>query len=426
MLNLENKKILIYGFGKSGKSSFNFLRKKNLVKIFDDNQNTISIYNKNNFIKKNKIYLSNFDYIVISPGINIAKSSIKNYLNKNRQKIITDLDIFYSHYKKNKKITITGTNGKSTTAKLVYDILKYSKYDVRLTGNIGKPVLNEKNITKATIFVIEASSYQLEYSNFFVSDISAIINISPDHLERHLTFSNYVQSKFKLIKSQNSKGISLIEANNKHIKKFAQNKNIKGKIIRIKKFINSKFLNKIQNPYFQIKNNIQNLNFALEICKLFKIKIYKIIKPTNNFAPLKYRQQIKINNKKLIIINDSKSTSFSSSIPLLETYSNIYWIVGGLPKKGDLFSLNKKYFKNIKAYIVGKHINFFKKKFINKINYIEAKTIQNALKKIMQEKYKGVPKTIIFSPAAASFDQFSNFEDRGSRFDNLLKKFFKK
>ena len=108
--------------------------------------------------------------------------------------------------------------------------------------------------------------------------------------------------------------------------------------------------NKIKNPYFKINNNLQNLSFAIEISKLFKIKFGKIVNVVNNFNPLKYRQEIKINNNKIIVINDSKSTSFSSSIPLLENYKNIYWIVGGTPKKGDKFSLKKKFFKKRKFF----------------------------------------------------------------------------
>ena len=108
------------------------------------------------------------------------------------------LSILYSFYK-NKSITITGTNGKSTTAKILHDILSDQNYDCRLIGNIGNPALSEKKITKKTIFVIEASSYQLEYSKLFKSKYAAILNISPDHLERHGTINNYILAKFKQI-----------------------------------------------------------------------------------------------------------------------------------------------------------------------------------------------------------------------------------
>ena len=105
--------------------------------------------------------------------------------------------------KKPKNLTaVTGTNGKSTTSKLLYDILKKHNYDVRLLGNIGKPLLSEKNINPKTIFVIEASSYQIEYSNNFNANYAAILNISPDHLERHKNIKNYVKVKSKIFFAQ--------------------------------------------------------------------------------------------------------------------------------------------------------------------------------------------------------------------------------
>ena len=143
----------------------------------------------------------NYDFIVISPGIDINKCLLKNFIKKNLNKLITDLDIFYINYKKNLNITITGTNGKSTTVKLLFDILREQKKDVRMVGNIGNPILSEKKIKPKTIFVIEASSYQIEYSKYFCANYAAILNITPDHLERHGTFQKYIKVKFKLIKN---------------------------------------------------------------------------------------------------------------------------------------------------------------------------------------------------------------------------------
>ena len=208
MLSNQNtffkKKILIYGLGKSGLSALKFLKKNNEITIFDDK---IKNYNR-------KIINKKFDCIIISPGIDINNCSLSKFLKKNSKKIFTDLDIFYNSHKKNKKITITGTNGKSTTAKILYEILKDQKIDVRLVGNIGNPVLLEKNITDETVFVIEASSYQLEYSNLYKSNISLILNISPDHLERHKTINKYVNAKFKLIESQSQNDKAILNTKN--------------------------------------------------------------------------------------------------------------------------------------------------------------------------------------------------------------------
>ena len=195
-----NKKVLIYGLGLSGNSCLQYLRKKNNVRVFDDNI-LLKRYNKF-FLNKNRIFKLEFDYIVLSPGIDIQKCKLKKYLQKNYKKIITELDIFYLAYPENKKITITGTNGKSSTCQMLYNIFNSNKLDVRLVGNIGNSPLSELKIKKKTIFIIEASSYQISYSKYFKTDYAAILNLSVDHLERHNSLNKYAQAKIKLISDQ--------------------------------------------------------------------------------------------------------------------------------------------------------------------------------------------------------------------------------
>ena len=422
MLDLRNKFFLIYGFGITGKACFNYLKKNNHVLVFDDNKKKLPkkykhlIFNKNKKIK--------FDYIVLSPGINLKKCGLKKILKRNNNKIITDLDIFYSKNVKNIKTTITGTNGKSTTAKLLYEVLKNHQKDVRLIGNIGKPVLSVKKINKNTEFVIEASSYQIAYSKFFKTNNAMILNISPDHLERHGNISNYVNAKYKLILMQDKKCFAYINKKNNFLKIKIKKYKPKSKIVNVNLNNIKKLEKKINNPYFKNVNNLNNLSFIIQYGKINKLKQKKIISTVNSFVGLKYRQEIIPNRKEITLINDSKSTSFSSSLNLLKSYKNIYWLVGGIPKKGDQFNLDKKYFKNIKAYIFSKEKIFFKKKFKNKITFQTFNSIEKTLKKILKDikKNKIINPTILFSPAAASFDQFNNFEDRGRYFNKLIKK----
>ena len=171
------------------------------------------------------------------------------------------------------------------------------------------------------------------------------------------------------------------------------------------------------------RNNLNNIHFVYSICKKFKFSDVKIFKSLNKFSGLKYRKQIIYNKRNLIIINDSKSTSFSSTVGLLSTYKNIYWIVGGLFKKGDKFKLDKKYYKNITAYVIGLNKRYFAKQFKNKIKFKYFKSLKNAIygvKKILNNDSN--KKTILFSPAAASFDQFKNFEERGRYFNKVVRR----
>ena len=418
-----NKKILVYGLGKSGISTFKFLKNKSSVLLYDDFNTEV----KNSSLRKNllsfkEILVSEFDAIILSPGIDINKCKLSKFLKKNKKKIYTDLDIFYSFYK-NDCITITGTNGKSSTCQLLYEVLSDQKIDARLVGNIGNPILLENEIKQRTIFVIEASSYQLDYSKIFKSKYAAILNLSPDHIERHKTLSNYIKAKFKLLKNQSKKHVSFIKKNDSLIYKELKSNRINSKIIKINTKKKNNLISNIKNDYFLSETNKENLLFVLAISKKLRLNINKIKETINKFKGLKYRQQIIFKKKNLMIINDSKSTSFSSSISILKTDSNIFWLVGGIPKKGDKFTLPKRYFKNIKAFVYGKNKNFFIKTLKNKIRYEDFDNLSNALKKVIKiiKKRKLTNQTILFSPCAASFDSFKNFEERGFYFNQLIK-----
>jgi len=421
-----NKKILIYGLGKSGLSVFKFLKNKSDIFLYDDYKSKITNFNvKKNLISYRNIIRTKFDLIILSPGIDINRCKLSKFLKKNNNKIYSDLDIFYSFYK-NDCITITGTNGKSTTCQLMYEVLSNQKSDVKLVGNIGNPILSVRNVKKETLFVIEASSYQLEYSKIFKSKYAVILNLSPDHLERHKTLNKYVQSKFKLIKNQLKGNLAFVKKDDLLITKELKSNNFESKVIKVNTKESNNFLKNIENKYFLTETNRENLSFVLKITKKFKIKKNLLIKTIRKFNGLKYRQQIILKRKYLTIINDSKSTSFSSSIALLKTNNNIYWLLGGVYKKGDKFNLPKKYFKNIKAFIYGKQKKFFNKKLKGKIEFKNFKSLKDALKNVLLiiKNEKLINKTILFSPCAASFDSFENFEDRGLYFSKLIKKHF--
>ncbi len=413
------KKILIYGLGKSGMSSFRFLRNKADIYLFDDLKDT---HPKQ--ISKLKLLKIKFDIIIISPGINIFNCKLSKFLKLNKKKIYTDLDVFFTFFK-NKCITITGTNGKSTTAKILYEVLKDQKKDVRLIGNIGNPPLNEKKISKNTIFVIEASSYQLDYSQLFSSKYSIILNIKPDHLERHKTLQNYVDAKFKLLDSQSKSCLAFVKSDDVLISRKLKTKKLNCKIVKVNTKKNYNDFLEIKNKYFLTESNRENLSFIIELAKKLKLKNNLLQKTIKNFKGLKYRQQIIIQKKYLTIINDSKSTSFSSSVGMLKKDSNILWLLGGIYKKGDKLELKKKDLSNVTAFIYGENKNFFNKQLKSKLKFKNYKNLRDAVKNVFSiiKKKRSIKYTILFSPCAASFDRFKNFEERGLYFNRLVKRF---
>jgi len=436
MVNLQkyqNKRIAIYGMGLTGCSAAKTLKKLG-AKIFcwDDNRK-IRKKIKNLKFSLNKFWLNkNFvDNIVISPGIDISKCKIKNYLKKNSKKIITDLDIFFDLNKDCQIISITGTNGKSTTCKIIEKILKTAKYNVKTLGNIGDPILSLGKAKKKCIFILEISSYQLQYSKLFGSRHAAILNISPDHLERHKTIKNYIKIKSRIFFAQNSSDYSYINSTNKYSKSIInifKNKKLKSKLITIRKSNCKLLIKKINNKYFKDKGNIENMIFAYRIARNLRIKNKIIIKGLNRFKGLPHRQEIVFSNKNMLCINDSKATSFDACIQSLSNYKKIYWIVGGQPKHKDHFYLKKVKKRIVKAYIIGKNILFFKRQIGKSVPFSISNNMQNAVNNIYKDfkSSKSFKKTILLSPAAASFDQFINFENRGDHFKNLIIKKFNK
>ena len=417
------KKILVYGLGKSGISTYKFLKKSSDVYLFDDNHRINLKFNRK-IISSKQIEKINFDRIIISPGIDISNCKLSKFLNNNLLKIHTDLDVLFAFYD-NKSITITGTNGKSTTAKILHDALTDQKRDSRLIGNIGNPVLAEKNITKKTIFVIEASSYQLDYSRIFRSKYAVILNITSDHIERHKSLNNYVDAKFKLLKSQSRGSFAYIKKDDELITKKIKKNKYKAKIYKVQTSNLNKKFDKIYNKYFISDGNKENLSFIFKIASKLKLNKKKLIRSINRFKGLDYRQQIIFDKKNLTIINDSKSTSFASSESVLKNLNGAYWILGGIPKKGDKFKLSKTKCKNLKAFIFGSHSKKFLKILKNKLKVKSFKNMEETLKVIFSEVTVQKPEKniIFFSPAGASFDSFKNFEDRGNYFNQLVKKY---
>ena len=421
---IKDSSYAVYGLGLSGPSVHNFLKKKKVKKIYtwDDKKNKNDI-KKINLFKKS---LDQVDYIVISPGINIQKTKFKLKLLKNKKKLITDLDLFYMQKIPVRSIVITGTNGKSTACKLTQHIFKKNKLDVHLGGNIGKPILDLKIRRKSTV-IIEASSFQLAHAKFIKPTVAVILNITKDHLDWHNTITNYKNSKMKIFSKQDVNDIALL--NNKKLVKIFRKNNFLSKLKIVKgDALSNTIKKKITNNYLISEPNLENLDFVNQISKIFKIKTKIFLKAVNNFKGLSHRHEIFLKKNKITFINDSKATSFESTKHALKNNRNIYWIFGGLPKIGDKFNFKGLTSNIIKSFIIGKKTSYFKKKLKNKIKYKISFNLNNAIKDVFKELllFKNNNATVLLSPASASYDQFTNFIDRGNQFKKITKFYAKK
>ncbi len=410
---------LVYGLGISGISVVKFLQNKKIKKfqVWDDKQKNLFINYKVSNLNK---ALKTVDFIILSPGISLFK---RKNLTKFKKKIITDIDLFFLFKNKSKTIVVTGTNGKSTTCKLLAHLLKKNKIKFTLGGNIGTPILTKVN-SKKNYVIIEASSFQLSHSQFIRPDFAFLLNFTNDHLDWHGNLNHYLNSKLKVFNHQTKNDFAIV---NNSIKKIFKKKGFKSKLIipRINDYKNIK--NKIKNEYLSLNINDENMSNVFTFAKLLKIKEKSFIKSMKSFKGLSHRFEIFLNKKGIKFINDSKATSFVATRSALQSLKNIYWILGGLNKKGDKIDLFKVK-KNIKkCYLIGKNTSFFKQRINNKINFHVTKNLKNSLIQILKDikTEDHVEKTILLSPAAASFDQFKNFEDRGNQFKKLCKKYAK-
>ena len=215
--NFLNNSFAVYGLGATGTSVLRYFKKNNISNyyIWDDDKKVRNNYkiNKNDYQKIFKEKLDKVNFIVVSPGINIEKTQFKKNLKKNKHKIITDLDIFYIQNPKLKSIVVTGTNGKSTTCKIIQHLLAKINNNILLGGNIGKPIL-DLNFKKNSLVIIEASSFQLSYSRYIKAKYAIILNITKDHLDWHKNKSHYIDAKFNIFRNQKKNDFAFLNNNN--------------------------------------------------------------------------------------------------------------------------------------------------------------------------------------------------------------------
>ena len=417
---LKELSFLVYGLGLSGQSVVKFFKKNNIknYEVWDDKKKKLF---KDRRAINLKETLDKVDYIVLSPGINLID---KKYLKKFARKIIIDIDFLYLTNKNFKSIVVTGTNGKSTTCKLITHLLQKNRYKVLLGGNIGTPILDLK-IKKNTYTVIEASSFQLSHSKFICPDYAFLLNITNDHLDWHGNMMNYINSKLKIFTFQKNNQYAIV---NKKYKKIFKKKKFSSKLIipNIRNY--QKIKKKIKNHYLRLSINDENMNFVYTFAKLIKISDRDFTDAIKSFVGLPHRYEIFLKKKNVVFINDSKATSYEATKFALSNSKNIYWILGGLPKKNDKIVLPVCKENIIKCYLIGKNINFFKNQIQNKINFSITKNLKKTILEILTDikLLKKKNNTILLSPASASYDQYTNFEKRGNEFKKLSKIYARK
>ena len=448
--NLDKKKIFIFGLGISGLSLAIKLKKENIEYFcWDDDENIrrSCLKKKLKLISPNNIDFNQIDLLVVSPGISDDHETVSR-VKKYKCEIISDIELIKFISNEVFLIGITGTNGKSTTTKLVEHMLKLSKKISHSVGNIGIPISNLKlKQNLLTYLIVEASSFQLERIIKLKFNISVLLNITNDHIDRHKSVSNYVAAKSNIFKNQSGYDFSIICIDDPKTEKLAYNfsKNFNSKLITIgsKNSNNCDFFIELKKDMLVItdnkkhtkfkfsknqcilrgKHNLPNILSCFVICELLEINKQIFLDAVKQFKGLEHRFENFKKYKNIEFYNDSKSTNVESSKVALESLDNIFWIVGGRKKPGGLKGIDKSLGNVLKAFIFGECKNDYNQYLSNYLDTEIFESLDKALEKaisIALEKKFSV--NILLSPASASFDQFKNFEQRGLYFKEIVKK----
>ncbi len=445
-------KYVVYGLGISGISAAKFLA-KNGEKIIatDDNEKTLAEDSQKfpdiKFAKSDEIEYDADTLISFSPGIPLyfpKPHKILEICKKTGAQLACDAEIFYRKNRDAKFIAITGTNGKSTTTALTGFVFNELGIPSAVGGNIGVPCFDLPD--RLTTYIFETSSYQLDLLSETHFNIAALLNITPDHIDRHGSMAGYIEAKKRVFRNQTAKDFALIDVDNVNSKKvfdeLKSDKNFRATLVPIStkkiqengvSLFGGKLVNKIggANSSFELKSeflrgehNDQNMAFAFAIsfCHLATDE-EKIISAIKKFRGLRHRMQIVGKIGEIKFVNDSKATNAESTENALKAYENIFWILGGRAKEGGISSL-APYFKKIeKAYLIGEATEDFAKTLEkNSVKFEKCGDLKTAFAKAFFDAKKSslTEKNIILSPACASLDQWKNFEQRGDYFCKLF------
>ena len=381
--------------------------------------------------------------IVISPGIDFD-SLIKSKPFLKNKNIISEIE-FASRYTNAFIIAVTGTNGKTTTSKLIYHILKNSGFNVGIAGNIGYSFSASLVKNQFYYYVLEVSSFQLDHILDFKPDISVITNITADHLDRYENkLESYINAKLNIISNQKSSDYFIYSGDCENtINKI---NGLKTKVITIPFYIGNKInpqKNHLKHQKNQIKlsinnnenmidisktsltglHNVKNSMAAIAVSEILNISNKKIIESLKTFQNEPHRLEHFLTIHKVKYINDSKATNVNATFYALNSYkSPIVWIVGGVDKGNDYNQLIPLVKKNVKAIIcLGTDNEKIISTFSQHCNLVvSTNKIADAVKSAYDISKKG--DVVLLSPACASFDLFKNYEDRGNLFKNEVRK----
>ena len=424
---------LILGMGITGLSVARFFSNNNeIFRIADSRKEPLLLktFQQENLLDDcymgewSQSILEDIDEVIISPGI-AQSETIVQWIREKKIKLLSDIELF-GRYSNAPIIGITGSNGKSTVTQLLGEMALASNLNAVMCGNIGSPVLESISDT-AELYIVELSSYQLDYTSELDLFAGVITNISPDHLDRYENFEAYIASKLSIYPYCENVIINLDESLQSGMagdSYFAIEKNNSNCIFLVRKAGNSyevlyqdKLLVSSNELLVVGKHNIENLLAALTLGYQFGLPIKEMIKAAKTFKGLPHRLEFITSINHVDFYNDSKSTNAVSTKTavnsLLEKYSQLVLILGGIAKQENYSELIELINEKVETVVL---IGDSSKVFSEQLSVPTLKIARSMEEAVGLSKSLTKNGAVVLSPACASFDMFDDFNDRGDQF----------
>lgn len=437
----QDKRIGVFGLARSGLATVHSLVASG-AKVFAWDDNQAAREQVRSFAAD--LYAMDFkdlDALVVAPGVPLTHPEPHTLVQKAQAcnlPIISDIEIFQAAratLPAHKAVGITGTNGKSTTTALIGHILKDAGRSVAIGGNIGTGVLALNPLPSGGVYVFELSSFQLDITASFDSDVAVLLNISPDHLDRHGSMAGYIAAKSRLIEQQGKGGTAVIAVDDQPSRDVAatcrsvvlvssQTQVETGVSVRSGILIDDidglsavvGSLEEVQS--LQGAHNWQNAAAAYGACRTLGLSSEEIYAGLCSFPGLAHRQEVVPFRDGIRVVNDSKATNVDAATRALQTYDRIRWIAGGRAKDDDFAALGKSVGAVSKAYLMGEAARAIGRAMPSTLAVEYYPAMADAITAAVADSEQG--DTILLSPACTAFDQFANFEKRGEIFKQTI------